>query len=230
MSRKKNLLVHKKVYNKIDEAFQNLIFEHNADLSESGLELVVKDSVKVPIHTLSTRGLYEKGGKKSVAFRAVKDEIRWKYADSLAEGYARKILQEADPAIYQGLASENKVYIKAKVTKESIKKAIEHYIKSKGDSLSPGEFMDLTEASEDQLVQCFGGEHDTITRRQYSANDVMRFSQEYFKRTQVENFRGRKFFKTVYKRGAGIMNIYRKVIAKTQCPKDEGKQQKTLFE
>ncbi len=229
MTRKKNLLVNKRLYNKIDESFQNLIFEHNVDLSISGLELIVTDSVSVPIHTLSTRALYEKEGKKSVAFRPVRDEIKWPYPDSLAEDYAKKIVQELDSRIYEGKASGNKVHIQAKITKDDIEKAIEEYIKSKGGSLTQGEFQDLIEASEAQLVECFGDQHDTITNRQYSPDDVMRFSKEYFKRAVFEKVRGRKFYNTKYKLGANIMNIYRKIIAKTLLPEGKTISQKTLF-
>jgi hypothetical protein len=229
MVRKKNLSVNRFIYSKIDEAFQNLIFIHGADLRTSGLEIIVTDSVNLPVHIIYTRALYAKNGKKSVAFRDVKDEIRWNYVDSLAEDYAKRISHDIDYNIYISRVQGNRISIQSRATKDQIEKDIAQYVVMKGGRLSKGEFMDLTGATEAQLVECFGKEHDTLTRRAYSACDITRFSREYFKRTVRQSIRGHQVPQTVYKRGANIMNIYRKVLKEIQPYRAKPGEQGMLF-
>lgn len=227
MVKKVNLIVDKKIYNRVDEVFHNL-FHKDKGLENSELELTITESISLPNHIFFTGGKYL-APRKGLAFKPIEDGIKWNENMPLVTDYGVELAKGLDSHIYQAQAINNNVKVKSNVSSDDVKKAIDDYIIGKGGQLTQGEFMDLTGANESELVKCFGGEHDTITRRQYSRNDILKFSNEFFKQARYTIFREKKTYKTHYKRGANILNIYREVLNHIAPEKSTSGQQGTLF-
>ena len=224
---KKSLLVRPKVYGKVDIAFHKLFFEKKVDFDNSGIEIIVNETIesspkviKPPLfqqglfeqqaiqatpqdeykHKFRTRGRYLKGsikGEKPLrrnAFTAIDDEIIWD--------------------------SDEVLTVRSAVSKNEIQRAIHSYIDNKGGYLTKREFINLTGASKFDISRLFSAEHTTTANRQYSSQDLLRYS-ERFTYVFEEKIVGRATFpRTKYNPHANVMNLYRKIMEDNTKAKD----------
>lgn len=189
--------------------FQQSLFERQA------IQATPQDRYK---HKFRTRGRYLKVGIKEEkplrhnAFTAIDDEIVWDHDQPLLKDYTGKIARELCKSNYACSDSDGVLTVRSAVSKNEIKRAIRSYIGNKGGYLTKREFINLTGASEFDLIRLFGLQHDTIANRQYSIHDVLGYSQK-FTFIFEEKIVGRATFpKTKYNPNANIMNIYRKIV------------------
>ena len=208
---KKSLNPKKEIFQKIDGAFHNLFFDRGINFSDVSLEIVVEENIRRTYHDISTRGNYLKQ-RRSTAFKRIQDKIYWKQGLSLTDDYAAQIAKNVDSRVYTIRREDNRLLVKAKVSREEIRKTINDYIKELGGHLNQSQFMELTGASEAQLVKLFGPEHDTISKRLYSTNDALRFSKRFFKELIPKAVGRRTFWKTKDNYETNIIGIYRKIL------------------
>lgn len=208
---KKSLKPKRKVFEKVDGAFHKLFFNKYIDFNNVSLEVVVEDNIVRNSHNISTRGNYLKP-RRSVAFRKIQDRIFWEYGLSLASDYAAQIARDLDSRIYTAQGEESRLLVKARISREVIRRAISNYINRIGGYLDQSQFRELIEASEAQLVQLFGPEHDTISRRVYSTEDVLHFSKRFFKQSIPKDGGRKTFWETKENHQVNIINVYRKIL------------------
>jgi len=208
---KKSLKPKRKIFEKIDRAFHTGFFDKEVKFNDFSLEVLVEESIEGNMHNMSIRGNYMKPGR-SIAFKRIQDGIHWTYGLPLAEEYAGGIAASLDTRVYTAEANDKTIVVKAKFSKEDIQNAIHDYVKGVGGYLTQTQFMELTGASEAQLVKVFRTGHNTICNRQYSADDILRFSRRGYKELVVETVYKRRFFETKENQPTNIMNIYRKIL------------------
>lgn len=197
---------------KIDAVSQRLFFHNALDVP---LEVIVEDEIKGALHHLSTRGNYLME-RRRVAFQRMPDEVSLDDTQPLDGHYATAIEEGLDPRTYVTEREGNRLVVRAKLSRREIETAIQSYIDQQGGHLNQRQFIELTGATEAQLVQLFGPEHDTITRRQYGMHDVLRYSNRFFGVSVPRRWKGKDFWNKKTPSNANIMNIYRKAIRPRQ--------------
>lgn len=200
----------KRIFDRIDEKFHDLFFNKKRDFNHTNLELIVTDSFSGEVHAVTTQGRYVTDGKHTSHWD-IEEEISYRNPRSLATDYLAWILDGLDRRLYRETSENDKTVISFRASKDGIIRKIDEYIQRKRGYLSQDEFMELTGASEQQLVSLFG-EHESIAERHYSRDDVLRYSRRFYKRF-ISKWVGRRLFReNEYQDSANIINIYRKIL------------------